>query len=150
MSPINNVARGKDTSQSSYVSGVPASRAVDGNTDGNWANNSVTHTALDYQPFWQVDLGSSYTLQTIRIWNRTDCCSTRLSNYYVLVSNSPFASTSLDAARSQSGVVSYYISGESGAFREIPLSGSGRYVRIQLSSTGYMSLAEVEIGGQPR
>ncbi len=53
---------------------------MDGNTDGNHANGSVTHTNAESQPWWQVDLGSSTPIQVVELWNRTDCCGSRLSD----------------------------------------------------------------------
>lgn len=47
---------GVTASQSTTAFGGDAARAIDGNTNGNWAGNSVTHTdPLDVVPFWQVD-----------------------------------------------------------------------------------------------
>jgi hypothetical protein len=64
-----------------------ASHGVDGNTDGNFWDNSVTHTDTDHQPWWWVDLGSVQNIRQINIYNRTDCCSSRLSHYQVWVSS---------------------------------------------------------------
>src|SRR5262249_11480543 len=59
---------------------APASRAVDDNTDGNWYDGSVTHTDIAFQSWWAVDLGSLQHIRQIKIYNRTDCCSSRLSH----------------------------------------------------------------------
>ena len=77
-----NLAQGKTATQSSTLADYVnpwAGRAVDGNADGNYWNGSVTHTNYDYQAWWQVDLGSIYSLLAIQVWNRTDCCWDRLS-----------------------------------------------------------------------
>jgi hypothetical protein len=50
-----DLALGKTATQSSTGYSSPASRAVDGNTDGNWAAGSVSHTNLDHQPWWEVE-----------------------------------------------------------------------------------------------
>lgn len=76
-----NLALGQATTQSSDDYGGLASRAVDGNTSGNWADSSLTHTTNENQPWWQVDLAKVQSLSTIDVWNRTDCCAERLSNY---------------------------------------------------------------------
>ena len=92
-----NLALNKTATQSSTITGnggnPVAGSAVDGNTDGNFNNGSVSHTNADANAWWQVDLGSSATISSITIWNRTDCCSDRLSDYWVFVSNTPFLST---------------------------------------------------------
>ena len=86
----NDYALGKPTTQSSIGFGGDPSRAVDGNTSGVWANNSVTHTNLDHQPWWQVDLLQGRYIDTINVFGRTDpCCTGRLANYWVIVSPTP-------------------------------------------------------------
>src|SRR6266508_2126500 len=140
-----NLAWGKATSQSSTSFGGESSRGVDGNTSGNWGDNSVSHTNFEHQPWWQVDLGSVQQIGTVRLWNRTDCCSERLSNFYVLVSDNPFSSTDLTTTINQAGVSSYYTAGPAGLLTEIGVGRSGRYVRVQLAGDNYLSLAEVEV-----
>ncbi|MBW7944186.1 DUF2341 domain-containing protein [Patescibacteria group bacterium] len=144
----SNVALNKSAAQSSTNSGADASRAVDGNTNGNWAGNSVSHTNSDANAWWQVDLGAVYDLSHINIYNRTDCCGTRLSNFYIFVSDVPFTSTNLSTTLAQSGVSSYYISGAAGSPTQRAFGRTGRYVRIQLSGTDYLHMAEVEIYGK--
>ena len=142
-----NLALGRTATQSSTSAGASASRAVDGNTNGNFASNSVSHTNLDHQAWWQVDLGSVQQIGTVRLWNRTDCCEERLGNFYVFVSDTAFSSTDLATTISQAGVSSYYTSGPVGAGTEIPIYRSGRYVRVQLAGDNYLHLAEVEVYG---
>lgn len=141
-----DLALGKPATQSSTLY-TSAAAAVDGNRDGNFANASVTHTSSTFQPWWQVDLGTSQNLDTIRLWNRTDCCGDRLSNFYVLVSDQPFVSTDLNTTLFQAGVSSYYTAGQAGTMTAITLGRTGRYVRVQLTGTNSLSLAEVEISG---
>jgi hypothetical protein len=131
--------------QSSTLEGGNASRAIDGNTDGNWANGSVTHTQAESNAWWQWDRGSIQNIPRMVIWNRTDCCASRLSNFYVFVSDVPFHSTDLNTTRSQPGVFSYYVGGSAGSRTEIPVNRTGRFIRIQLANTDYLSLAEVEV-----
>jgi hypothetical protein len=149
---LPNVAVGKPATQASLAwDGVP-SRAVDGNTDGEWGAGSVTHTAEpSNQAWWQVDLEAGYAIDQIEIWNRTDCCADRLSNYWVLVSESPFTSESLEAARTAPGVTALHQPGEAGRPTRIDLAGlRGRYVRVQLESgSNPLSLAEVQVRAKP-
>src|SRR5688572_9906373 len=82
-----NVALGKTATQVSTGFGGEASRAVDGNTSGAYGDNSVTHT-MDFgggPKFWEVDLGGDFEINEIALWNRTDCCSDRLSNFRLSV-----------------------------------------------------------------
>ena len=46
--------------------------AVDGNTDGEYAKKSTTHTAWEKDPWWGLDLGSVQPIDGVHVWNRTD------------------------------------------------------------------------------
>src|SRR5262249_23264785 len=92
-----NLAQGKTATQSSTGAGGDAPRAVDGNTDGNWSGNSVSHTGADANAWWQVDLGQSANVSSIVLWNRTDCCRERMRDYWVFVSNTPFGTSDTPA-----------------------------------------------------
>jgi hypothetical protein len=147
---IINLALKKTATQSSIFQGNVASHAVDGNTDGVLADNSVSHTDnYDAQAWWQVDLGASYTIQTINLWNRSDCCDWRLTNFYVFVSDSPFPSTDLNSTINQAGVTAYHFSGTAGKPSTIDINRSGRYIRVQLTSNDNLQLAEVQVMGLP-
>ena len=140
-----NVALGKSVAQSSTFSGSIAERAVDGNTNGDWNAGSTTHTNVDAQAWWQADLGSIQPLSSIKLWNRTDCCGDRLSNFHIFVSDVPFASTSLTATIGQTGVSDYYVPGAAGSAFVQQIHRTGRYLRVQLVGSNALSLAEVEV-----
>lgn len=150
--PITNVAPGGTALQSTTYTGSPAggpaSLAVDGNTNGNWFGSSVTSTNYEYQPWWQTDLGDSYAIDSINVWNRSDCCADRLSSFYILVSDQAFASSNLASVLSQPGVTAYYVSGQGGYPTAQMVQRTGRYVRVQLTGSNYLSLAEVEVFGR--
>jgi hypothetical protein len=144
-SGIINVGKGKTATQSSDYNGAAASRAVDGNTDGNFNNGSVTHTNADAGAWWQVDLGASYTISYLNLWARSDCCEWRSNNVYVLVSDTAFTSTNLSTTRSQAGVSSYLVSGNVLRPSKVDINRTGRYIRVQLQNTDNLSLAEMEV-----
>lgn len=69
----DNVAIGGAASQSSTDFGGPAELAIDGNTDGRYAEaRSTTHTAISDDPWWEVDLGQLHAIDRLVLWNRTD------------------------------------------------------------------------------
>ena len=74
-----NIAFRKPTKQSSTGWGGLSNRAVDGNTNGNYWSNSVTHTN-NRNPWWEVDLKKDYDISKIVVYNRSDCCQIRLNN----------------------------------------------------------------------
>ena len=148
--PVTNLALGQFAEQSSLAFGGVASRAIDGNTDGVYGNDSVTHTDFQFSPWWQVDLGLVQDLETIVIWNRTDgCCVTRLIDFDVLVSDVPFTSDNLNTLRADSNVLSITHPGVGATQSVFEINRSGRYVRIQLAGDGNpLSLAEVQVFGR--
>ena len=143
-----NIALNKPATQHSTQFNAVASRANDGNTDGNfWVSNSVSLTNWTNQSWWEVDLGSVADINEIRIFNRSDCCQDVLSNYYIFVSDSPFSSTDLNTTLNQNGVSNYLQSNQAQSPSTVAINGSGRYVRVQLNGQGFLALAEVEVIG---
>lgn len=139
-----NVAVGKPTSQSSTAYNGASARAVDGNTNGTYNNGSVTHTSNQSQPWWQVDLGTSTAIDELKLFNRTDCCTGRLANFHVLVSDSPFGNSSLNDLLANNSIWRQNVSSLNGSSIAVPVNQSGRYVRVQLNGNGVLSLAEVQ------
>ncbi|XP_066270827.1 uncharacterized protein [Branchiostoma lanceolatum] len=146
-----NVALNKMASQSSlFRSEYPAERAVDGNT-GNvlYPRQECTHTDLEYEPWWKVDLGDTYVISHVTIINRGDCCGERLQNFMVRVG--PF-----EDLRENTPCGDIY--------SETPSDGetidvrcaepiSGRWVSVQLiGREDYLSLCEVQVfsGSEPK
>jgi endonuclease/exonuclease/phosphatase family metal-dependent hydrolase len=143
-----NLALGKETVQSSTGWSGDSSRAVDGNTDGDYSGgNSITHTQYDANAWWQVDLGASSDISEIVINNRTDCCSDRLSDFYVLISDASMNERTLDDLLSDDSVYSTYYDGAVITVASLPVSAAGRFVKVQLAGLNYLSLAEVQVLG---
>lgn len=145
-----NLALDKAATQSSTLqSGTEAGKAVDGNTNGSFGSGSVTHTSdmpLDTNPWWQVDIGETRSVGTIELWNRTDCCSDRLRDFYVFASDTPFTSTDPEATKDQPGVWSSHRTAAAGERLTLPVGLDARYVRVQLvGSDRPLSLAEVKV-----
>ncbi|MEZ6060039.1 MAG: DUF1553 domain-containing protein [Planctomycetaceae bacterium] len=79
----NVAGEGKATQHSTAFNG-PAERAIDGNTDGDYQKNSVTHTETVDNPWWELDLGRDVSIERIAVWNRTDNnLQSRLSNFTI-------------------------------------------------------------------
>ena len=88
MSGGENIATKGKASQSStagYSANPYASRAIDGNTDGDFNNGkSTTHTNPEKSPWWEVDLGEERGLNQVVIWNR-DGLQDRLDGFKLSV-----------------------------------------------------------------
>lgn len=134
------------TQSSTYAANTGAVNAVDGNTDGNYSDNSISCTKLDANAWWQVDLGAPEAVSAIRIWNRTDCCGDRLSDYWVFLSETPLYPTDRPSTlQNKRGVWSSHQSAPPGPSTTIPVDATGRYVRVQLTGSNYLALAEVQV-----
>lgn len=82
---VNVALKGKAT-QSSQYSDAAASRANDGKTDGDYYKLSVSHTAEEKDPWLEIDLGSTQSIDKIVLWNRTDggaATGARLKGFHV-------------------------------------------------------------------
>ncbi len=137
---------GAKASQSTTAYGGPAQRAIDGNTDGNFNNRSVTHTADKPNSWWQVTLPKPAKIERIVIWNRSDCCGIRLSNFRVSVlddSKKEVWGKNFKGPVKQGGSVSFK--------PEAPVPA--RFVKVQIKGknkegNGFLSLAEVQVFGE--
>ncbi|MEZ6141358.1 MAG: DUF1553 domain-containing protein [Zavarzinella sp.] len=78
-----NVALTGTAMQSSTDYGGVAKRAIDGNTDGTYTNNSVSHTARDNNPWWEVAWNNDQEIDSITVWNRLDGVGDRLAPYRI-------------------------------------------------------------------
>ena len=122
---------------------------MDGITDGNfYTSSSLTHTNLDANAWWQVDLGASASISSVVIWNRTDCCLERLSDYWVFISDTPFGPSDTPATlQNRTGTWGSRQTSYPNPTATIAAGAQGRYVRVQLSGTNYLHLAEVQVMG---
>ncbi|MEO8659458.1 MAG: discoidin domain-containing protein [Bryobacteraceae bacterium] len=109
---VSDLARLKKARQSSSPMGSSgaAEKAIDGNTDGAFEKGSVTHTGPDKNAWWEVDLGSSGVIDSVEVWNRTDCCFDRLQDFWIFVSDQAFRPEDTPANLSgRSGVLSHHV-----------------------------------------
>lgn len=135
-----NVAQGKPTQQSSTLANAynpTADKAVDGNTDGNFPGSSVTSTNNENRPWWRVDLQGDYNISRIEIYNRTDCCGERLSNFDVLIS------------QDMTNWRPFYVQGTVGATQAFTINAPARWVQVMMRGVGMLSLAEVKVFADP-
>ena len=159
-----NLARGKSSQQSTTEYDGEASRAVDGNTDGDFANGSVTFANGGPQPWWQVDMHIIPAVHAVQLWNRTDAAPERLSDFYIFLSEAPFNSNDPDVLLQDTSIWHYHHPGTAGELTTITWNDfedhsgeaperskelTGRYLRVQLTGNDPLSLAEVQVWGVP-
>lgn len=132
--------------QSSTYMGAVASRAIDGNEDGDFANGSVASTLAGGSNFWQIRLDDVMPIETIRIWPRTDCCEGNPNPFYLFVADYPISPFSnWEDLVKDPEIMTIYHSGNLPAPYSTPIDRTGQYVRIQMTDGGRLDLAEVEV-----
>lgn len=139
-----NVALGKPATQSTTSKNEErASLAVDGNIATGQGSTSAT--TYQSRPWWEVDLGAVYAIDTIDIHGGNDCCPLQTSEFYILVSDAPFGSEDLDATLAQRGVSAYSFVGAVGRLHVARIRKTGRYVRIHMWRAEHLTLSEVQV-----
>jgi hypothetical protein len=117
-----------------------ASSAVDGNFDPNFKMGSVTSTMDgECSPWWMVNLDRTYSIHSVELRNRMDCCSERLANFTVELLSWKGASlitTAQVEGNEQIGAVGLII---------FPEGSRGSVVRVKLRSCNPLSLTEVMV-----
>ncbi len=67
-----NIAPGGKATQSGTDFDGPAELAKDGNTNQAYEGKSVTHSAIQDNPWWELDLGSARPVAQVYVWNRAE------------------------------------------------------------------------------
>lgn len=82
-----NVARKGKATQKNTAHGGGPEKAIDGNKSGTYADGGQTHSQEGTNdPWWEVDLGAEFPIESVVIWNRTDGnLGTRLKDFTVKV-----------------------------------------------------------------
>jgi hypothetical protein len=75
----------KTATQSSVRWGGLPSLVVQGISDPDFSHRHCMHTNHDFEPWWKVDLGSTFSITTVSVTNRGDCCASRLNGFEVRV-----------------------------------------------------------------
>uniref|UniRef100_A0A7N6A312 F5/8 type C domain-containing protein n=1 Tax=Anabas testudineus TaxID=64144 RepID=A0A7N6A312_ANATE len=138
-----NIARGGKVTQSSLYGDAIPERAIDGNRASNWAENSCTHTQNDMSPWWRVDLLKTYSINTVTITNRKDCCPERINGAEIRIGNS------LNDNGNANPVCTVILSIPAGTSQTFECNGmEGQYVNIVIpGKQEYLTLCEVEVSG---
>ncbi|XP_031794191.1 uncharacterized protein LOC111721074 [Sarcophilus harrisii] len=119
-------------------------RAIDGSLASDFNEGSCIQTLFEYEPWWMVDLGSSYIVDYVAITNRKDCCHEALNGAVILVGDSSISGgkfnprcatiSSLDLGRTES-----FFCG----------SMNGRFVTVIIpEKKGFLTFCEVQVFGK--
>uniref|UniRef100_A0A1I8JGN9 FTP domain-containing protein n=1 Tax=Macrostomum lignano TaxID=282301 RepID=A0A1I8JGN9_9PLAT len=118
-------------SQSSVGWSGVCSRAIDGNTNQYYWGYSCTHTKLQ-KGWWMAKTQKLAHIKEIKIFNRLDCCSNRLTNFVVTVDGHACAS---------------YNSRSVFKVKTFRCNRVGRIVKIFSRKRTYLTLCEVQVFG---
>ena len=157
-----NIAVGKPAAQSTTLNDNSLYAASKGNNGIIGTTTAdITHTDFDdLSPYWEVDLGGEFSIENVRMYNRTDngfCCGERLYNITVEIFDASTASVYTTPVEDTfnpwdgsgdlppdplGGPFDFDLTGEPGG------SVTGQTVRINKAAfTGseWLSLVEVEV-----
>ncbi|XP_020374493.2 fucolectin-like [Rhincodon typus] len=135
-----NVALRGNATQSSTNWGGDANKAIDGNRNAFYRNQSCTHTNTDDKPWWSLDLFNAVEVLSIKITNRQDCCWNRLKNAEVRVGLSFYNHGNDNPI---CGTITGLRAGET---KVLNCHGMvGRFINIILKERGILTLCECEV-----
>jgi microsomal dipeptidase-like Zn-dependent dipeptidase len=120
--------------------GGDAWRAVNNSTNGVFSSGNVAMAgSIIPDPWWTVDLGSNATVRAVSLYNRTDCCTDRVKQFFVQTSADGVNWTNQAQQEPSIGPVAHIVF--DGAV-------TARYVRLQFYGlTDYLNFAEVKVWG---
>ena len=132
------------TSQSSYASYWTSTGSGLAN-DGNHDLSSWTHTESLKNSWWRVDFGISQNTVGGTIWNRGDCCPSRLDGFKLWIGDN---SEYNGQGNTNCFTATTFEHDESPFTHSFTCIGHGRYFFVHLPSENPLSLAEVEVQGR--
>ncbi|XP_072548656.1 fucolectin-1-like [Salminus brasiliensis] len=146
----NLALRGKATQSdlidNPYTGHGHAYNAIDGNTDSHFYHGSCSATDWQQNPWWRVDLLDEYTVTSIVVTNRRDCCSEYINGAEIHVGNSLQNNGNNNP---RVGVITSIPPGRSQTF-SWDKGVSGRYVNVIIPGNNrVLILCEVEVYGYP-
>ncbi|XP_063692594.1 SCO-spondin-like isoform X10 [Bolinopsis microptera] len=129
-----NIASSGTASQSNSAYKGVAELAIDGNTNGDFEQGSVTHTRTPGEDtFWKLEFDTPRYIDNVVIWGRSDCCQKRIDGAKFSIDNVGMGK--LYASRMPEDKKSYEVNSFA---KEILIKGS----------KGKLSLAEVQVFGR--
>lgn len=127
------LSSGRPAKQSSTSGIGGASKAVDSEKDGDFSLGSCTKTTNSRNPWWQIDLLDVFSIHHVLVWNRVDCCASRLNGMTVLTGLPWRPCGSVKHAQRKNKIDCQRT--------------RARHIRVQLVGQNYLTLCEVEVYG---
>ncbi len=99
--------------------------------------------------WWEVDLGKTYPLAGLHLWNRATLNTATLVKGQILVSEQPFESSDPEQMRKQAGVKVIEITEPPGYPTPYAINAAGRFIRVVSDHAQGLGLGELEVFAQP-
>ncbi len=128
------VSQGKTVTMANNNPSYPPANCVDGNT-----SNLCQGATVGANDWIQIDLGAVKNISKVNIWNRSDCCQDRFTDFKIEVSNTGSFSGE------QSQVVN--LTGQNVGFpSEYSFApANARYLRVTKINNNLLNLAEIQV-----
>ncbi|XP_077323576.1 uncharacterized protein LOC143958006 isoform X2 [Lithobates pipiens] len=138
----NLAFRGISSQSSTYDKLGAPENAIDGSTNTNYMSKHCSHTDLEIEPWWRVDLTKVYNVTKVKILNRGDCCKERIEGAELRIGTSP------QRGGTQNPRCAKITSMELGKEQEYVCGMVGQYVTVTIPGrAGYLTLCEVKVYG---
>ncbi|XP_025079769.1 fucolectin-like [Pomacea canaliculata] len=122
-----------------------ADKVVDGDTNGYFYHYSCTHTYEVTNTWWKVDLMGFYNITSVQLFTRTDCCSSRLQNFEVRVSD--LDPTTFPSVEGQRCVFFSQQVALTGNLLNCSRPITGRYVSVYKPANDALTICEIFVFG---
>ncbi|XP_044858360.1 uncharacterized protein LOC123362109 isoform X4 [Mauremys mutica] len=119
--------------------------AIDGSPSSDYLQGKCSHTDLDINPWWTLDLRAKVQVFRVKITNRGDCCEERLNGAEIRIGSSPERGGRTNPRCAQIDSMGR------GETRSFDCEGmQGQYVTVTIPGTEkYLTLCEVQVFGLP-
>ncbi|XP_053324728.1 uncharacterized protein LOC128499816 [Spea bombifrons] len=139
---INLAFRGVSSQSSTYDKFGAAANAIDGSSGNKYMSGHCSHTDLDIEPWWRVDLTNTYNITKVKIMNRGDCCNERIKGAEIRIG------LSQEKGGTRNPRCATIESLGLGKEIEFICGMVGRYVTVTIpDKAAYLTLCEVKIYG---
>ncbi|XP_053885703.1 pentraxin fusion protein-like [Malaclemys terrapin pileata] len=119
--------------------------AIDGSPSSDYLRGKCSHTDLDINPWWTLDLRARVQVFRVKITNRGDCCEERLNGAEIRIGSSP------ERGGRTNPRCAHIDSMGRGETHSFDCEGmQGQYVTVTIPGTEkYLTLCEVQVFGLP-
>ncbi|KAM4022007.1 uncharacterized protein ACNLHF_027292 [Anomaloglossus baeobatrachus] len=138
----NLAFRGITSQSSTYDKFGASENAIDNSPSTVYMSGHCSHTDMDVEPWWRVDLLGTYNITKVKIRNRGDCCAERINGAEIRIGNSR------EKGGNRNPRCVKIESLGLGKEEEYVCGMVGHYVTITIPGrAGYLTLCEVKVYG---